>query len=207
MIKLIIFDIGGVIVDFWEDLYYDYLSGKIGIKEKKVREIFEPLVLKSELGILKQSDMEHVASKQLGIPRSHLEWNDAYKHLAKTNFETVNIIKRLRRKYTVVMLSNIGRSRLNITRRYFVNKKWDGKIFASCDIGMRKPNPKIYKYVLEKMHVAPKETLFIDNLRENVEGAKRAGLNGIWFKNPEQLREDLAKACLLGGHDGRRKRY
>ncbi|MCL5440895.1 MAG: HAD family phosphatase [Candidatus Marsarchaeota archaeon] len=205
MIKLVIFDIGGVIVDFWEELYYDYLSGKTGIKKTEIKKIFEPLIVRSEFGTLRQSDMEHIASTRLGIPHSHLEWNNAYKHLAKTNFEVVDIIKKLRKRYTVVMLSNIGRSRLNLTRRYFVNKKWDGKIFASCNIGMRKPDPKIYRYVIRKMHAVAEETLFIDNMRENVEGAKKAGLQSIVFKNSMQLKMDLATYGLFGGYDGHRR--
>ena len=199
MVRLIIFDIGGVIVDFWEDLYYSYLSGKTGIGKRRVKEVMEPLIIRSESGELKQSDLERMAARRLGIPRSHLEWNMAYRRLSKTNLEVVTIIKRLKKNYKVVMLSNIGRSRLTMTRKYLVNKRWDGRIFASCDIGLRKPDVKIYDYVLRKTDVPAGEALFIDNLRENVLGARRAGLKAIVFKTPEKLMEDLRGMGILGG--------
>ena len=56
---------------------------------------------------------------------------------------------------------------------------------------MKKPDPEIYKYTLEKLDILPEESVFIDDLEENIKGAEAVGIRGIIFKNFEQCKLDL----------------
>ena len=51
--------------------------------------------------------------------------------------------------------------------------------FYSHEMGMRKPNPAIFEKALEETGLDPRETLFVDDLIENVEAAKAVGINGL----------------------------
>lgn len=62
-------------------------------------------------------------------------------------------------------------------------------IFASHEIRKRKPYPGTYQDVAREIGVEPKKVLFLDDLRENVEGAKRAGLDAYVFESAEQARK------------------
>jgi putative hydrolase of the HAD superfamily len=55
-----------------------------------------------------------------------------------------------------------------------------------------KPDLKIYELVCSSMNVLPQEVIFIDDLKENIQGAVDAGMNGIIFRNVLQLQTDIA---------------
>jgi HAD superfamily hydrolase (TIGR01509 family) len=58
---------------------------------------------------------------------------------------------------------------------------------------MAKPDPRIYRYVLEKMGVMPNEAIFVDNLKRNTNGAEKVGIKSIQFINYRKLVKDLKK--------------
>ena len=58
-------------------------------------------------------------------------------------------------------------------------------------MGVAKPDPKIYKIVLEKLALNPDETVFIDDFIENIEAARKLGMHGIHFQSKEQAIEEL----------------
>lgn len=67
----------------------------------------------------------------------------------------------------------------------FQNNTW------SYELGISKPNAAIYQHALQKLGVRPNETLFIDDLAENVRAAEAEGINAILFTTPSQLQTDL----------------
>jgi putative hydrolase of the HAD superfamily len=96
------------------------------------------------------------------------------------------------------ILSNMGEDTLSYMRQEF---GWLGDFHHhtwSCELGIAKPDPAIYTYTCEKLDVAPQEALFLDDKIENIEAARRVGLNAIQFSNVGQLQRDLAAAGLLG---------
>ena len=66
----------------------------------------------------------------------------------------------------------------------------------SYQLGLAKPDPAIYRYVLEKLGTQPGETLFIDDRKENVDAAVALGMKAIVFTTVEKLRADLIATGL-----------
>ncbi len=64
-------------------------------------------------------------------------------------------------------------------------------------MGLEKPDPKAYQLLLEKVELPANEVVFIDDLEENVEAAKKLGIDAIVFKSAEQVRHELAKRGLI----------
>ncbi len=195
MIRILIFDIGGVILDYGEKEYYEYLSSRYKIPHKKIRETFDPLIRTSEYGKMSQKKLITTASKALRISKEGLEWNRIFETFAKRNEKVVGLMKKLKKKYTIVLLSNISRSRFTAGLPLLKSGFYDN-IFASCYLGMRKPEKKIFRHVLQAMRASPHECLFIDNLKVNVDGAKSVGIKAIEFRDVQQLKRDLAKAGI-----------
>ena len=99
----------------------------------------------------------------------------------------------------IAILSNMGEETLSYMRQEFA---WLGDFHHhtwSCELGIAKPDPAIYTYTCDKLGVTPTETLFLDDKLENVEAARRVGLNALQFRNIEQLRHDLASHGWLDG--------
>lgn len=66
-------------------------------------------------------------------------------------------------------------------------------ITVSADAGFLKPDPRIYRVLLDKHRLIPHECVFIDDMIINVEGAKLVGMHSFQFKDTEQCREELKK--------------
>jgi putative hydrolase of the HAD superfamily len=69
--------------------------------------------------------------------------------------------------------------------------------FSSCYVGMRKPEPAIYRRTLDILGKPPERVLFIDDRQQNVDGAAAAGMKAIRFTGADALRAELEKLGVL----------
>ena len=110
--------------------------------------------------------------------------------------ERIDLIKRLKERYQVLLLSNTNAIHVPAFEAIVAKENgitdfkglFDGAYY-SCELCMRKPDPEIFKFVLDQNHADPKRTLFIDDSIQHVEGARKAGLHA------EHL--DLAKEDVV----------
>jgi FMN phosphatase YigB (HAD superfamily) len=65
--------------------------------------------------------------------------------------------------------------------------------YYSCDVGMRKPEGRIFRMVLESNGLDPSETIFIDDSPQHIEGARLAGLNAYHLTGGETLPDLLGQ--------------
>jgi putative hydrolase of the HAD superfamily len=94
------------------------------------------------------------------------------------------------------ILSNMGDAVLaSIEREFDWLNDFDVLIW-SFQLGLIKPDPAIYHYLLEKLGTLPDETLFIDDKRANAEAARALGMRALEFSTVERLREDLIASGL-----------
>ncbi|MBI2445229.1 HAD family phosphatase [Candidatus Micrarchaeota archaeon] len=106
---------------------------------------------------------------------------------------TRDLIQRLRKKYKVAALTNMGPELFNMWSR-----KWDfahtyDYVYYSGQYRIKKPDPKLFEIVLKDLNAKPEDTVFLDDTAENVEAAKKLGIQGIVFKNAKQAEEELKK--------------
>jgi putative hydrolase of the HAD superfamily len=94
------------------------------------------------------------------------------------------------------ILSNMGDSVLELMLEEFAWLKGFDVLVWSFQLGIAKPDPDIYRYLLEKLGTKPEETLFIDDREINVEAARALGIQAIEFSTVERLRADLIAAGL-----------
>jgi HAD superfamily hydrolase (TIGR01509 family) len=193
MIKVVLFDIGGVLIDYDNQMYYDYLSKTDKINKRLFLKSLDPLDRKIDGGKISRSGLEAKLADELGIQRSRIHYNKAFENVAKTNKEVVKIAEALSKRYMLAILSDINEERYEIVERKFINTKIFSKIFLSYRAHLIKPDRRIFLYVLRGLKVKPKDILFIDNDIRNVRGAKTVGMNSIQFKNVNQLKRDIGK--------------
>lgn len=193
MIKLIIFDVGGVIDTFDEVQYIAYISKKLRIDPMEFRSTLIPMLDEMEIGKVGLSKLLKTLSKHFKVSEERLEWDSAFRRLNKVNYGIVDLIGKLSKSYKIAVLTNVSRSRHEVKMETYLKKVKYDRIFTSFGLKMRKPEHSIYLYVLKKMNAKPQETLFIDNLRINTDGAKELGINTIQYKNYRDLVKRLGK--------------
>ncbi len=196
MIRAFVFDLGGVIVKFTNDPYYQHLAEISGKNHEFVKRTIErselPLLESGRIGVV---EFDRKVAKRLGIELKQISWFSFYKRTVKLDYDMMELVDILHRDYTTAFLSNIDKSRYQYTAKILDMELFDHR-FASCYMGLRKPDVRIYREAARKIGVKPNEAVFIDDRLENIIGAKKAGLNAVHFKNRRFLDVKLAKMGL-----------
>ncbi|MCR4776438.1 MAG: HAD family phosphatase [Saccharofermentans sp.] len=175
---------GNVLLDFNPGVILDMFCSSDEEKEVIRKELFEgPEWMMGDRGDIKDSDRFDLV--KVRVPEKYHEalkncaykWDLCMKPLPGAR-EFCEAVKD--QGYGIYVLSNAS----DLFYKYFPNLLpldfFDG-VFVSSDYLMLKPDPEIYKTFLEKYSLRADECLFIDDREENVEGAKKAGLNGFVF--------------------------
>ena len=100
-------------------------------------------------------------------------------------------MQKLKSNYNIWLLSNTNSKHIQdeIEINYLFPKLVE---IYSFEVGHRKPGEDIYKFALETAKVfAPEESLFIDDLHENIQTARHLGMNAIHFQSIEKLKVEL----------------
>lgn len=118
-------------------------------------------------------------------------------YMGNPNEELIAWFRALRPRYRTAILSNsfVG-AREQEEARYGFTSLVDLAIY-SHEEGVRKPDPRIYEIAIERLGVAPAEILFLDDLQENVEAARAAGIEAVLFTSTAQAIADI-EALLQG---------
>ena len=198
----LIFDYGGVLWDMRWDITRT-LELEHGLRERALVETLygSDTWRQLEIGIGDRDawldeahrDLERVAGREL--PRLHADWRDR-QHLIAPN---IDLIRRLHPTYKTAVLSNADNTL--ITRLRDAHGIFDlfDEIVVSADVGMAKPEPKIYVLAAQRLGLPPAECVFIDDLEGNVEAARAAGMHAIHFRvdRNDDLEQQFAKLGVI----------
>jgi epoxide hydrolase-like predicted phosphatase len=106
-------------------------------------------------------------------------------------------LRSLRPEHKVGLISNAWSGlRTWITNQGFADA-FDHMVI-SAEVGLMKPDPRIYRLALEELEARAEDSVFIDDVLANVVGARSVGMNGIHFTQPDKALEELK--VLLGNH-------
>ena len=195
MIKTIFFDIGGVLIDIHPERTYQYISDSADLETNTVKELFPwDAHEKYERGMI--NNEEWFTSYKEALPQPCCLkisdfWN-AWRLLLGEEKNTIKILEALNNQYSIWLLSNTNPKHIQdeIEKRYLFPRLVNGAVY-SFDVGVRKPEKKIYEIAMQKADAKPQECLFIDDLLENIQAAKQVGIKGIHFKSSKQLKQEL----------------
>jgi len=104
--------------------------------------------------------------------------------------EILDFLRSLKSNYKVGLISNAW----NGLRDYILREKFDDAfhhMVISAEVGVAKPDPKIYHIALDQFHVQAGEAVFVDDFIENIEACEKLGMKGIHFKSREQAIKEL----------------
>ena len=189
-IKNIVFDFWGVLFFEDTDKFSQQIADKLPDGEEKLEQIKK--MMKELIKIARQD--QPVGQwvwefEQFTGLKAHQKsvWGDNY----LLNQNLVSFIEQNQQNYSFYFLTNIDSDILAKCSQAEFLKFFQGGV-ASCDVGVRKPNPEIYQILLDKYNLKPKESLFIDDKLGNVEAAQKLGFQTILFKESVDLAEKIA---------------
>ena len=187
MYKSIVFDLGSVMVDFAPRAY---LVDRICNEE--IEEQVYDLTFGSEewkqldAGLVSRFDGNQAMLRNAKAAGREFEVQgvlDDWMHILRPRRRMQELVRKLKsRGYCVYYLSNIPEDVLDFLTERDLKGLFDGGV-ASCEVHINKPDPRIYKALLDKYQLKAGESVFIDDRLENVQTAFRLGFAGIQMKD------------------------
>ena len=195
-IKNVIFDLGGVLID-WNPEYV-YLEVFNGDREKMKWFFDEICTMDWNENQDAGYPLEKATEERVKLFPEYEEWIRIYygrweEMLGNQIDGTVTILKQLidNPNYKVVALTNWSAETFPIALERFDFLHWFEGIVVSGTEKMRKPFNEIYELTLNRFNIEASKSLFIDDNARNIEAAKKMGINTIRFNNPTQLKSEL----------------
>ena len=200
-IKAIIFDAGGVLFNSATSLFSEpinYITRISGAPKEKVNKVYREVIKEYESHKVDKEGLWTEITEKLGVKLPYSGQDPiayGFKKF-KADKEVLALINKLKLNYKVALVSNANAVEASTPQAQSLYKEFD-EVVLSFKIGERKPHPKIYTTVFDRLGVKSEESVFVDNTLENVEEAKALGMKGILFKNANQLKEDLKKVGVI----------
>jgi epoxide hydrolase-like predicted phosphatase len=194
-IKTIIFDLGNVLVNFDHSIAAKKLSRKSPYSIKEIYNLIfdSDIVSKYETGHIKTDAFYKRMKALLGFDLKIREFRKIWDEIFFPNPETEKIVRKLKKRFRLLLLSNINHSHYEHIRiRFPILGEFD-RIILSYRVGARKPDLKIYEKAIREARCLPREIVYIDDRADLIEAAKKIGINSIRFKNCAQLKKELLK--------------
>ena len=195
MIKNIVFDMGMVLVEFDWRTYLNSLGFSEETKTTMIKEALgnQDVWDEHDRGVLDDEEFIAMASKnapEIEKPlRIYME--NVGKIITEYEYSKEWLHSLKERGYHIYILSNYGKTPFQYAKEHFSYfGEADGMVISS-EVKMVKPEPGIYKYLLDTYELRPEETVFIDDRKDNIDMAKSFGMKGIVFENYQQGKTEL----------------
>ena len=187
-----IFDIGNVLIDFKPEQFLYTLFNDPPV-EKKINEIIykSPEWVRLDEGtITPQEACLNFCAKEPEYKELIAEVMDKLPEMLTLIQKTIALLPEIKKQgHKLYYLSNYHKELSRyIQNKYSFFKLFDGGVF-SCDVHMVKPDPAIYRYLLDKYKLKPEDCVFIDDTKENVLAAEKEGIKGVLFTDAAVLEE------------------
>lgn len=192
-IKAVFFDLGGVIVRTEYQAPRQHLAERFGMDYDDIDKIVfgGGSAARASVGEIDEQEHWRNVMKVLKLPASEYERiRDEFFAGDVIDHEILNFLRSIKPRYKTGLISNAWSG----LRDYIMREKFDDAfhhMVISAEVGVTKPDPKIYHIALEQLQVKAKEAVFVDDVRENIEACEKVGMIGIHFRDASQSLKEI----------------
>ena len=198
--SVIVFDLGNVLIPFDYSISVKRLNEiEIGLGEKfyeKYKNNYH-IHRQFETWELSTNEFLNIMMEWTNFKVSEEGFCKIYSEVFTVNNNVAALLPQLKKKYKLVLLSNTNYIHQKYGWEEYEFLKHFDKLILSHEIGAVKPQEKIYKAVEAFTQLPPQEHIFIDDIAEYAEGARKCGWDGIVFTGYDNLCKELQKRNIL----------
>lgn len=195
-IKAIIFDCGGVLHTNIGQYTEEDITVTLGVTGEQYKKACAELMPDFQTGKIDENEFwkRFIAITNAANPLpSQSLWGREFKRRYKVLVDVLQLVEKLKAKgMKVALLSNTIATHAKINQQMGVYAPFE-TIILSYEVGLAKPDPKIYQLMLSQLGTAAQQSVFVDDKQENIDAALKLRIKGILFQNTQQLIGDLQK--------------
>ena len=196
--KNLVFDMGNGLIEWNSEKILQAITDDRKLHNLLRKEVFETgLWVQTDEGVKTREEMIEIVTAKIGeeyrneITQLSRYW---YKYVDVYTKVQDRIIELSKNGYNIYILSNTAYTFYDLVKEGYIPAASIAKgIVLSCEEKVLKPNEKIYNILLERYNLDPHDTMFFDDLSENIWGAARCGINGFVVENERELLTYLDK--------------
>ena len=183
--KTIIFDLGAVILNINYQNTIDEFT-KLGVNNAATfysKKVQTNLFNQIETGMISSDEFLKALQKETknaNINQVEKAWNAMLLDLPE---ERIQLIEKLKNNYSIYLLSNTNAIHIDAIKKQLGKRKWLAfcklfdKMYLSHELGLRKPDVKIFEYILKEQKIKAEEVFFIDDSPQHIASAKKIGIH------------------------------
>lgn len=192
-IRAVLFDLGGVILRTEYQAPRQHLAERFGLDYEDIEKIVfgGGSASRASLGEITEEEHWRNVMKILKLPAGDYERvRDEFFAGDVIDHEILNFLRSIKPKYKTGLISNAWSG----LRDYIVREKFDDAfhhMVISAEVGVAKPDARIFHIALEQLQVKAKEAVFVDDVLENIETCEKVGMKGVHFTDPASAIEQV----------------
>jgi putative hydrolase of the HAD superfamily len=183
MIKGIIFDCFGVLIH----VGFHEMYRRAGGDPQKDNDFINDILAKTNSGNITTQDAQNLIIKKIKITEK--KWQETIQKTQYPSEDVLDWVRILKKDFKLAILSNAGKGTL---QQKFTKEQLElfDTIVVSAEVGVMKPDAKIYQITASNLNLEPGECLFTDDMAEYCKSAEAVGMKAIQFKNLDQFKQD-----------------
>jgi len=193
-IQAVFWDLGGVIIRTEDRTRRAVWEARLGLPPRELDQIVfaGEMGRKAAVGQAGAEDVWTWVGERLGLdPEQRESLRQDFWRGEDLDLELVEYIRRLRPTYRTGMISNAWPEiREQIENEWRIADAFD-QLIISAEVGLAKPDPRIYQLALEGLGVQASQAIFVDDFIENLEAASALGMHPVHFKNRTQAQQQV----------------
>lgn len=198
-LETVIFDLGNVLLPFDWSIPGKRMSERTGCSRQELQNYITktPFLGQLELGQLTAQQFFEIVARDLRFTGNRAEFDEIWSNIFTVDDAMVQLTQSLKGSYRRFILSNTLPQHIEfVFERYPVLQDFDGHIL-SYEVGLVKPDRRIYELTMQRFDIAAERAVFIDDLPANVESARTTGLKAIQHKSFKETCRELTKLGVL----------
>ncbi len=203
-IRAVVFDVGGVLEITPEMDVGRRWEARLGLPAGEIGRRLADVWAGGAVGTVTERMVHQAIRDRLGFTGAQVEAMMAemwVRYLGVGNNELIEYVRQLRPRYRTGILSNsfVG-AREREQEKYRFEDLVD-EIVYSHEVGMSKPDPRIYELTCTRLGVGPEEMVFLDDVEPNIASAREAGIHAVHYQDNAQAITEI-EAALRSGSTG-----
>ncbi|MDD5292624.1 MAG: HAD family phosphatase [Candidatus Omnitrophica bacterium] len=194
--RAILFDLGKVLIDFDHNIAVGKIKRFCGMDEKSIYNLFfdSGITDKFERGVISPFDFFQEVKKMLNADMEYKEFVPIWNEIFTPHPGMIEVIESLKDNYPLYLVSNINEMHFKYLEEKFSGYfKYFSYMFLSYELGLRKPDARIYEYIIDYIKLSPKNITYTDDRPELIEAARKSGIDAFVFESTDAFIEELSR--------------